>query len=100
MNFWQAKFADALSHYHKAIELNPSNYQAIFRRATTYLAIGRPKPGLSDLDTVLEQKPDFTGARLQRASVLFKLGRLEASAIDYQYLVRRHTNCLNLFIAD
>ncbi|CAI2305501.1 unnamed protein product [Caenorhabditis sp. 36 PRJEB53466] len=83
----KGKFGDALPHYHKAIELDPSNYQAIYRRATAYLALGRPKPGLADLDSVLEQKPDFTGARQQRANVLFKLGQLEEAAVDFQYLI-------------
>ncbi|CAP24943.1 Protein CBR-DNJ-28 [Caenorhabditis briggsae] len=84
--FINKKYTDALTHYHKAIELDPDNYQAIFRRATTYFAIGRTKPGLSDLDTVLEQKPDFVGARQQRINVLMKMGRLEDAALDLKYL--------------
>ncbi|PIC49944.1 hypothetical protein B9Z55_001040 [Caenorhabditis nigoni] len=84
--FINKKYTDALTHYHKAIELDPDNYQAIFRRSTTYFAIGRTKPGLSDLDTVLEQKPDFVGARQQRINVLMKLGRLEDAAQDLKYL--------------
>uniref|UniRef100_A0A8R1EQ88 TPR_REGION domain-containing protein n=1 Tax=Caenorhabditis japonica TaxID=281687 RepID=A0A8R1EQ88_CAEJA len=87
-----AKFADALTHYHKAIELDPSNYQAIYRRATTYLAVGRAKPGLTDLDTVLAQKPDFSGARQQRANVLFKMGKLSEAAHDFQHLIDHAEN--------
>lgn len=85
--FVNRQYSDALTHYHKAIELNPTMYQAIFRRATTYLAFGRSKPGLADLDTVLSQKPDFAGARQQRASVLLKMGQLERAAADFRYLI-------------
>ena len=84
----QRQYTDALTHYHKAIELDPTNYQAIFRRATTYFTFGRTKPGLVDLNTVLEQKPDFAGARNQRANVLIKMGRLEDALADLRYLVR------------
>lgn len=86
--FVNKKYADALNHYHKAIELDPTNYQAIFRRATTYFTFGRTKPGLVDLDTVLDQKPDFTGARHQRANVLLKLGRLDDAALDLNVLLK------------
>lgn len=84
--FVNRQYTDALTHYHKAIELDPTNYQAIFRRATTYFTFGRTKPGLVDLDTVLEQKPDFAGARNQRANVLIKMGQLEDALVDLRYL--------------
>lgn len=57
----RAQFADALSQYHAAIELDPKSYQAIYRRATTYLAMGRGKAAIADLERVLELKPDFQG---------------------------------------
>uniref|UniRef100_A0A1I8GNB4 J domain-containing protein n=1 Tax=Macrostomum lignano TaxID=282301 RepID=A0A1I8GNB4_9PLAT len=59
------QLADALSHYHAAIELDPTNYQSYFRRATVYMAIGKSKPALPDLDKVIELKPDFATAYLQ-----------------------------------
>uniref|UniRef100_A0A1I7TKV4 TPR_REGION domain-containing protein n=1 Tax=Caenorhabditis tropicalis TaxID=1561998 RepID=A0A1I7TKV4_9PELO len=85
--FVKRKYNDALTHYHKAIEIEPSNYLALFRRATNYLVLGRTKPGLADLNTVLEQKPDFVVARQQRANVLTKMGKLVESADDYHYLI-------------
>lgn len=86
-SFVKRKYSDALLHYHKAVEMDPFNYQAIFRRATTYLVLGRTKPAIADLDTVLEQKPDFSGARQQRANVLMKIGDLEAAKSDVRYLI-------------
>ena len=56
----KAQFADALTHYHAAIELDPNNYMSLYRRATVYLAMGKSKSATPDLDRVVELKPDFT----------------------------------------
>ncbi|XGW34788.1 hypothetical protein V3C99_018645, partial [Haemonchus contortus] len=56
----KGQFADALSHYHAAIDLDPLNYQTLYRRATVYLAMGKSKSALPDLDKVVELKGDFT----------------------------------------
>lgn len=41
------------------VEGDPLNYLSYFKRATVYLAIGRAKSALPDLDKVIELKPDF-----------------------------------------
>jgi len=41
------------------VEGDPLNYLSYFKRATVYLAIGRAKAALPDLDKVIELKPDF-----------------------------------------
>jgi len=41
------------------LEGDPMNYLAYFRRATVYLAMGKSKSALPDLDMVLQLKPDF-----------------------------------------
>lgn len=53
------QLADALSHYHAAVDLDPENYLTYFRRATVFLAIGKSKSALPDLEKVLQIKPDF-----------------------------------------
>lgn len=75
----KGQLADALSHYHAAIgnspkihifltgldrssrllDGDPDNYMAYFRRATVYLALGRAKSALHDMERVIELKPDF-----------------------------------------
>ncbi|VDK59464.1 unnamed protein product [Anisakis simplex] len=59
----KGQFADALTHYHAAIELDPTNYQTLYRRATVLLAMGRSKSAVTDLDQVIELKPDFTALK-------------------------------------
>lgn len=83
------QFADALTHYHFAIEEDPSNYMTFFRRATAYLAVGKSKSALPDLDQVLVLKPDFKAARMQRASVKLKQGRLAEAEEDYRDVLQQ-----------
>ncbi|XP_070539398.1 dnaJ homolog subfamily C member 3-like [Ptychodera flava] len=81
------QLADALSHYNAAIEGDPENYQSYFRRATVYLAMGKSKFALPDLDKCIKLKPDFTGARSNRASVLLKQGKLDEAKADYKAIL-------------
>jgi len=83
------QLADALSHYHAAVESDPTNYRVFFRRATVYLAMGKSKSALPDLDRVIELKPDFTSARVQRANVKLKQGKLDEAHIDYEQALQR-----------
>ncbi|CAI5455827.1 unnamed protein product [Caenorhabditis angaria] len=88
----RAQFADALTQYHSAVELDPNNYQAMYRRATTYLAMGRGKSAVSDLERVLELKPDFDGARLQRANIYLKQGNLDLADNDYNVVLNHDSS--------
>lgn len=83
------QLAEALSHYHMAVEGDPNNYLTYFRRATVYLAMGKSKSALPDLDKVVELKPDFNAARLQRANVKLKQGRLNEAKADYEEALQR-----------
>lgn len=78
------QYADALSHYHAAIEGDPTNYQSYYRRATVYLAMGKSKAAVPDLDRVIELKPDFIMARVQRGNVLLKQGYLDKAETDFK----------------
>lgn len=84
----QGKFNDALVHFQAAIDADKKNYLAYFKRATIYLALGRHKSALDDLNDVIYLKPDFVAARAQRGSLLFKLGRLEEAQADLHYVVK------------
>ena len=58
-----------------------------YRRGTVFLAMGRFKSALSDLSKVIELKPDFLAARLQRANVLTKQGLFDEAIKDYELIV-------------
>ncbi|XP_061735031.1 dnaJ homolog subfamily C member 3a [Nerophis ophidion] len=84
------QLADALSHFHAAVDGDPKNYLAYYRRATVYLAMGKSKSALPDLSRVIELKPDFTSARLQRGNLLLKQGKLDEAASDFQNVLKAH----------
>ncbi|KAM4699821.1 dnaJ homolog subfamily C member 3 [Discoglossus pictus] len=82
------QLADALSHFHSAIDGDPDNYLAYYRRATAFLAMGKSKAAIPDLSRVIELKPDFTSARLQRGQLLLKQGRLDEAEEDFKRVLK------------
>jgi DnaJ family protein C protein 3 len=82
------QLSDAITHFHSAIEADPKNYMAYFRRATVYLAMGKSKAALPDLSKVIELKPDFIAARMQRGSVLLKQGDFDEAKGDFQNVLQ------------
>jgi len=80
---------EALMYYDAAIARDPSDYLTFFKRATTYLSLGRTSQATSDFNKVLELRPGFEGAHLQ-------LGKLKAKAADWegakeQYLLAKQS---------
>uniref|UniRef100_A0A8D0GXV4 DnaJ homolog subfamily C member 3 n=1 Tax=Sphenodon punctatus TaxID=8508 RepID=A0A8D0GXV4_SPHPU len=82
------QLADALSHFHTAIEGDPDNYLAYYRRATVYLAMGKSKAAIRDLSKVVELKQDFTSARLQRGHLLLKQGKFDEAEDDFKKVLQ------------
>ncbi|KAM8856456.1 dnaJ homolog subfamily C [Spinachia spinachia] len=82
------QLADALSHFHAAVDGDPKNYVAYYRRATVFLAMGKSKSALPDLSRVIELKPDFTSARLQRGNLLLKQGGLDEAESDFKKVLK------------
>jgi DnaJ family protein C protein 3 len=83
------QLADALSQFHMAIDVDPSNYVSFYRRGTVYLGMGKFKAALSDLNRVIELKPDFHSARMQRANVLLKQGNFKEAINDLETIVNK-----------
>uniref|UniRef100_A0A1B0EZF9 Uncharacterized protein n=1 Tax=Phlebotomus papatasi TaxID=29031 RepID=A0A1B0EZF9_PHLPP len=77
------QLSDALTHFHAAVEGDPSNYLTLFKRGTVYFALGKARNSLSDFSRVLELKPDFTTARAQRGVVHLKLGDFDKAELDF-----------------
>ena len=78
---------DALVYYDAAIARDPNNYLTLFKRATTYLSLGRTSQATDDFNRVLTIKPGFEGAHAQ-------LGRIRARGGDWdgakkQYILAR-----------
>ncbi|CAD6185715.1 unnamed protein product [Caenorhabditis auriculariae] len=84
VNLAKGQYNEALQHYHEAVEADSTNVQALFRRGTTQLFLGRPSLAIRDFDAVLRLKPDMSTARTQRGNVLFKQGKLEEAKLDFK----------------
>ncbi|XP_075236195.1 dnaJ homolog subfamily C member P58IPK [Lycorma delicatula] len=82
----RGQLQDALSHYHAAVEGDSENYLTYFKRGTVYLALGKARFAILDFNKVLELKPDFAAARLQRAHVLMKQAQLDEAKEDYMHV--------------
>lgn len=52
-----------------------------------YLALGKAKNALSDLDKALELKPDFTAARLSRGNIHLKQANFDLAQLDFYNVV-------------
>ncbi|KAL2081653.1 hypothetical protein ACEWY4_023506 [Coilia grayii] len=86
------QLADALSHFHAAVDGDPKHYMAYYRRATVYFAMGKSKSALPDLSKVIELKPDFTAAVLQRGNLLLKQGKLDEAEADFKKVLNSNPN--------
>jgi len=85
----RGSYSDALTHFHAAVDADPSNYMSYYKRATVYMALSRSKPALADFDKILSLKPDFLKARQQRGGLFLKMGRLDDAHIDLENVVRK-----------
>ncbi|KAH8688877.1 DnaJ and TPR domain protein [Talaromyces proteolyticus] len=74
---------DALVYFDAAVARDPTNYLTIFQRGATYLSLGRDAQATDDFNRVLELKPDFDGALLQRARIKAKIADWSAAKEDF-----------------
>jgi len=75
---------DALTYFDVAISRDPRNYLTFFRRGAAYLSLGRATQAQHDFDKVLELKPGFEGALVQRAKIRARKADWAAARKDYE----------------
>jgi DnaJ family protein C protein 3 len=75
--------SEALAYYDAAVAKDPSNYLTFFKRATTYLSLGRPSQASQDFGKVLELKPGFEGAHVQLAKIKAKVADWKGARSEY-----------------
>ncbi|KAM3842431.1 dnaJ homolog subfamily C member 3b [Diretmus argenteus] len=83
------QLAEALSHYHSAVEGDSKNYLTYYKRAAVFLAMGKSKSALPDLTKAIQLKPDFLAARLQRGNILLKQGSTQEAKHDFEAVLQR-----------
>ncbi|CAI6339039.1 unnamed protein product [Periconia digitata] len=75
---------DALVYFDVAIARDPRNYLTFFRRGAAYLSLGRTNQAQQDFEKVLELKPGFEGALVQRAKIRARKAEWAAARMDYE----------------
>ncbi|KAI1385269.1 DnaJ domain-containing protein [Hypoxylon trugodes] len=76
--------SEALIYYDAAVARDPNDYLTFFKRATTYLSLGRTSQATLDFNKVLELRPGFEGAHVQ-------LGKLKAKSADWEGAKEQYT---------
>jgi DnaJ family protein C protein 3 len=76
--------SNALEYYDAAIARDPSDYLTYFKRATTYLSLGRTSQASDDFNRVLSLRPGFEGAHVQ-------LAKLKARSADWEGAKEQYT---------
>ncbi|KKA29277.1 hypothetical protein TD95_002513 [Thielaviopsis punctulata] len=76
--------SDALLYYDVAISRDPSNYLTLFKRATTYLSLGRVNQATDDFNQVLTLRPGFEGAHLQLAKIKSRTADWAGARAEYK----------------
>ncbi|KAG5952440.1 hypothetical protein E4U53_000868 [Claviceps sorghi] len=74
---------EALAYFDAAVTKDPSNYLTFFKRATTYLSLGRQAQARVDFEKVLELQPGFQGAHVQLAKIRSKVADWEGARAEY-----------------
>lgn len=80
----QGATSDALVYYDAAIARDPNDYLTYFKRATTYLSVGRASQAADDFQRCLDLRPGFEGAHVQ-------LGKLKARTGDWEGAKEQYT---------
>lgn len=82
---------EAVTYFDAAVSRDPTNYITIFQRGAAYLSIGKNSQASHDFDRVLELKPDFEGALLQRSRLHARSARWEEALRDLERAGKKNT---------
>ena len=76
---------------------DPSDYLSYYKRATAYLSLGRTSSAIDDFTTLLELRPGFDRALLQRAKLYASDGEFSLAKND---LLQHKENASNEEVKD
>ncbi|KAJ5966010.1 hypothetical protein N7481_012724 [Penicillium waksmanii] len=75
---------DALIYFDAAISRDPTNYITIYQRGAAHLSIGKNHLATDDFNRVLELKPGFEGALLQRSRLKARSAQWDEALADLE----------------
>lgn len=78
------------------IAQDPSDYLSYYKRATAYLSLGRTSSAIDDFSTILDLRPGFDKALLQRAKLYANDGDFSLAKND----LLKHKDATNQEVKD
>lgn len=75
--------AEALRYYDAAIARDPADYLTYFKRATTYLSLGRSAQANDDFNAVLSLKPSFEAAHIQLGKIRQRVADWDGARVQF-----------------
>lgn len=94
--YHQASWARGLPFAERYVAARPDDLRAYGVLGTYYLKTERFAEAVNALDGYLEAFPDNLAARINRANALFRMGRLDRAAVEYEALVAKHPERMRL----
>lgn len=83
----QGRYAAAIEHFHRALELAPNNLEIRFLLAQTYVVAGRIDDAAKSCREILRIAPEHLDARLQLAEVYRAKGNWIAAYREYRNII-------------
>jgi tetratricopeptide (TPR) repeat protein len=81
-------YQGAIANYNQALQINPNDPDAYFRRAIAFNLMENPQAALEDLNQVIRLSPKNTSAYLNRGSVRITLKDYEGAKADGDQAIR------------
>jgi len=88
----KGKVEEAIVHYNKALELDPTYSEAHFNLGNAVLRLGRVGEAIAHYERALEANPNNIPAHYNLAGVLAQSGRMDAAIDHYKRILEKDPN--------
>ncbi|KAJ3040339.1 Hsp90 cochaperone [Rhizophlyctis rosea] len=82
--FSAGNFPEAITHFTKGIELDPSNHVLYSNRSACYASLKDYQKALEDAEKTVQTKPDWAKGYSRNGAALYGLGRYEEAVAAYK----------------
>ena len=80
----RGRFEEALKHFNRAIDMDPTRPDGFLGRANTFNTMGQFEEALLDYNRVIEMDPTLANAWINRGIAHSQVGQYEKAIADYQ----------------
>ena len=88
----KGKVEEAITHYNKALELDPTYSEAHYNLGNAVLRLGRVDDAIAQYEKALETNPNNIPAHYNLAGVLAQSGRMDAAIDHYKKILEKDPN--------